>query len=397
VDSIASSSSSSQIALSAHHTTTTTAPQQEVVQEDRIKQSLAWNEAAGDVSVASHPDLDWVQRVGMNDLFSSITAGGLFRPNIMPRVGGGQQLNVCPPSLLPAAAASGRATVVAANDNLRLQNMLCLQDQQGQMRRLISRLNSPYWRDALFQHDGGGTFHSVSTLQAPILIGPSPGHTFTAHIPAAVPQPLTAPFIDQGRASAQTSTVLRLPCLLSNPFDVRVLSNHQCYLRQQVEVFAATRADTTAHVRGRNKRISLDQVGIQCHHCAHVPVPKRQTGSTYFPATLMGFYQAAQNMLSTHIQCGKCDALPQTVTQEFHRLLEHKKATSNGGRKYWAERMRELGLVDTDHGVFAAGNVPPHTRILPVDCVSVNKSTSGASGLKSKRSGPLKAPPPNRA
>jgi hypothetical protein len=232
---------------------------------------------------------------------------------------------------------------------------------------------------------------SPSILQAPI----ATRNASTARMPTA-PRTFTASSTDQEGYRAKITSV-RLPCTLSNPFDVRVLSNHQSYLRQQIEVFAASMADVSAHVRGRNKRIVLDQVGIQCRHCAHVPMQKRQMGSTYFPATLMGFYQAAQNMLSTHIQCGKCEALPKSVAQEFHRLLVLKKATSTGGRRYWAERIRELGLVDTDHGVFATGNVPPQARILPVDCASVNKSTSGAIGTKSKRPGlqHLKAPPPN--
>jgi hypothetical protein len=346
------------------------------------EQNLAWNLVGGLASVTSHP---W-SRSGMYPLDSTSTlsaTGGLFLP-YTPR---DLQQNACPPSL-PTLAAPDMFRLP------RLPNTPCLQDQQGHQQNepqephgLLTSLNSTYWRDALIQD--GDTLHSASTLQAPLV-------TFPATRVPPVPHTLTVPSIDQEGSNAQITWV-RLPCTLSNPFDVRVLSNHQCYLRQQIEVFVATMAHVTAHVRGRNKRIALDQVGIQCGHCAHVPMQKRQIGSAYFPATLMGFYQAAQNMLSTHIQCGKCESLPESVAQEFHRLLEHKKATSTGGQKYWAERIQELGLVDTDQGVFAAGNVPLHAKILPCDSSSSRMKKSDVAGTKSKHSLHLQAPPPNSA
>jgi hypothetical protein len=368
VDSIASS----QIALYAP----TTSLQRD---EERIAQNLPWHQVGDLASSASHPEFTWA-RAGINFVDALPVTGGLFLPNVHRNR---QQIVDTLPLFLPVM--SGQATL-PSNDILRLQSLRCLQDQrrhqqnQQQLRGLTARVNtvgSTLWSNALFQ-DASQQL-SASTWQDPLA--------------AAVPRMLAAPATFKEGSSAKAVS-MRLPCTLSNPFDVRVLSSHQTYLRQQIEVFAATTTDVAAHVRGRNKRILLDQVGIRCRHCGHMPMQKRQIGSTYFPATLMGFYQAAQNMLSTHIQCGKCESLPESVSQEFHRLLVLKKATSTGGRKYWAERIRELGLVDTDHGVFAADNVPPQARILPLDCVS---ATSGASGAKSKRSGALhlKAPPPN--
>jgi hypothetical protein len=141
---------------------------------------------------------------------------------------------------------------------------------------------------------------------------------------------------------------------LAHPLDRTVLSDHQVYLRMQIQVFVATKADIQCHVRGRNKRVQLGQVGIQCRHCAHIwPIARRKLGSVYFPATLQGFYQAAQNMCSVHLQCGKCTELPNAVKDEFIRLLVHKKGTTSmAGSKYWAGQLAALGLVDTEHGVF---------------------------------------------
>jgi hypothetical protein len=147
-----------------------------------------------------------------------------------------------------------------------------------------------------------------------------------------------------------------LPRMLAHPQDSVNLTSHQCFLRHQIEVFEATENDTTAHTRGRNKSVRLGQVGIRCHHCAHLPSAQRQKGSTYFPATMLGLYQAAQNMSSTHLQCGLCSEMNDRTRQEFVNLIPSKNNSSKGGRVYWAEHARLMGLVDTDQGIFLMGS-----------------------------------------
>jgi hypothetical protein len=143
-----------------------------------------------------------------------------------------------------------------------------------------------------------------------------------------------------------------LPMMLAHPQDSVNLTSHQCFLRYQIEVFEATEDDTTTHTRGRNKSVRLGQVGIRCRHCAHLPSARRQKGSTYFPATMLGLYQAAQNMSSTHLQCGLCSEMTDRTRQEFANLIPSKNNSSKGGRVYWAEQARVMGLVDTDEGIF---------------------------------------------
>ena len=147
-------------------------------------------------------------------------------------------------------------------------------------------------------------------------------------------------------------TSSRPPVLLSRPEDPRRLSEHQVLLRAQIEAFEATEDDISTHTRGRNKPIQLGQVGIRCKHCAHLPVARRQRGSTYFPASLIGLYQAAQNMSTTHMQCGLCTEMPESLKRDFVRLMATKMGSSGAGRPYWAESARQLGLVDTeDRGI----------------------------------------------
>mmetsp|Transcript_28004 Transcript_28004/g.68177 ORF Transcript_28004/g.68177 Transcript_28004/m.68177 type:complete len:347 (+) Transcript_28004:290-1330(+) len=142
-----------------------------------------------------------------------------------------------------------------------------------------------------------------------------------------------------------------LPRVLALPEDHDILSEHQIFLRSQIEAFCASRDDVSTHTRGRNKPVALGQVGIRCRHCAHVPVRQRQKGSTYFPASLLGLYQAAQNMCSTHMQSGLCDQMPLEVRQQFLQLLTSKVSGSGAGRPYWARSATKLGLVDTEDGI----------------------------------------------
>jgi hypothetical protein len=151
-----------------------------------------------------------------------------------------------------------------------------------------------------------------------------------------------------------------LPALLCRPTDSTRLSHLQLLLRQQIEAFQATESDLSTHVRGRNKSIKLGQVGIRCRHCAHVPAMNRYKGSTYFPTSVWGLYQASQNMCMIHLQGGQCTQMPPAVKVQFLQLADTKRAapSSGAGRTYWAEMAQQLGLVDTTDGIFFVRNLP---------------------------------------
>jgi hypothetical protein len=160
---------------------------------------------------------------------------------------------------------------------------------------------------------------------------------------------------------------LSLPiCLARLAVDEYKLSEHQNFLRQQIEAFPATEEDVTTHTRGRNKPILLGQVGIRCRHCAHLPVSRRQKGSTYFPSNKLGIYQAAQNMSTAHIQCGLCTEMPEAIKLKFMDIMSTKNpsCSSGAGRPYWAQSATQLGLVDTEEGIRFIRDLPPGIMIL---------------------------------
>lgn len=156
----------------------------------------------------------------------------------------------------------------------------------------------------------------------------------------------------------------KLPFCLAQPVDKFKLSEHQLFLRFQIEAFAATEDDVNTHIRGRNKRIILGQVGIRCRHCAHLPASRRQKGAAYFPANTMGLYQAAQNMSTAHIQCGLCPEMPEYIKEHFKGLIATKSFTSGAGRPYWAKSAKKIGLVNTEDGIRFIHDIPEGTALL---------------------------------
>lgn len=163
--------------------------------------------------------------------------------------------------------------------------------------------------------------------------------------------------MDQPQLSVPTTELgkdgfpLDLPFILALPDDSIWLSPHQVFLRQQIEVFRASKKDISTHRRGRNKPVLIGQVGIRCRHCAHISVDKVQKGSIYFPATLHGIYQAAQNMSTIHLQCGLCFQMPEAVRQKFSHLVSTKAGSSGAGRPHWERAAKNIGLVDTPNGI----------------------------------------------
>jgi hypothetical protein len=161
------------------------------------------------------------------------------------------------------------------------------------------------------------------------------------------------------------SIPLCLPVALARRDDALKVSSLQVLLRHQIEAFQATEEDATTHTRGRNKAVKIDQVGIRCRHCAHLPVLRRQKGSTYFPASVFGLYQASQNMSTTHMQNGLCSEMPDAIKAQFAHLVATKVSSAGAGRPYWAATAKELGLVDTEEGIYFIRNLPLGANILP--------------------------------
>ena len=148
---------------------------------------------------------------------------------------------------------------------------------------------------------------------------------------------------------------LRLPTVLYLSSDATSqLSDYQCLLRQQIEVFQAT-IDDVQYCASRhpikNRSIHEGQVGIRCKHCADLPEWERATGAVYYPGTIDMLYQAGQNLAKNHI-CGGCTLIPRDIQRLLSRMRsEFRRARL--GKKYWSRGARILGIYEDQemHGL----------------------------------------------
>ncbi|GKY90726.1 hypothetical protein MPSEU_000045900 [Mayamaea pseudoterrestris] len=217
------------------------------------------------------------------------------------------------------------------------------------------------------------TQHNMAALYAPSAsLGPSANST--RHI-----APITIANHPTGQGAA-------LPTLLAQPDDNLKLSSQQVFLRHQIEAFRACEDDILTHTRGRNKPVAIGQVGIRCRFCSHLQVARRQKGSTYFPASLNGLYQAAQNMNTSHMSSGICTEMPLAVKQEFLRLSTTKEQASAAGRPYWANAAAALGLVDTEDGIRHIDDVRARITAMGGSVPAVSVPTLAAAAVNAGNS-----------
>ena len=133
-----------------------------------------------------------------------------------------------------------------------------------------------------------------------------------------------------------------VPLALSSDEDF--VSEYQCVLRMHIEYFEATADDIASSARGRNKPISLGQVGIRCRHCAHLPRQDRCKAATYYPTKLDRIYQTALNLARIHFM-GACQDIPTEYRQLMQELCAGKTFMGTG-KEYWSEAAQLCGVVE---------------------------------------------------
>jgi len=155
------------------------------------------------------------------------------------------------------------------------------------------------------------------------------------------------------------------------PWDSQTLSEYQCLLRKQIELFEATEQDIHSSTKGRNKPIFLGQVGVRCVHCRSIKPEHRSRGATYYPATLGAMYQSGQTMAIRHLR-HHCARIPIYVRDRLF-MLKDGKSSAGGGKKYWSDAASVMGVFISDEG-FLRFKSPPTTKAAALS--DENKSTS---------------------
>jgi len=159
-------------------------------------------------------------------------------------------------------------------------------------------------------------------------------------------------YFEKRRAQAAEMLTGRLASPLYLSCDYLSLSEYQMLVRKQIELFEANCDDVDTNAQGRNKEITLGQVGLRCRHCSMLPQSERKRGSVYYPAKLDGIYQAAQNMASIHL-CEHCQSIPSDLREQLIQFRNDNggKKASGGGKQHWAEKAKALGVFEDETGL----------------------------------------------
>lgn len=153
------------------------------------------------------------------------------------------------------------------------------QEQQRHQQDLIGRLSQ-----GLQLHGGGGTqdAFTINPTSASAVVGVP--QTQDPKFPRT--NPVLTPQVAHTQEVAMAPDADCVPLALET--DRATLSEYQCLIREQIDLFAAKQADIDCSAQGRNRPIVIDQVGIRCRHCASLPSSRRSRGAVYFPARLSG-------------------------------------------------------------------------------------------------------------
>jgi len=208
----------------------------------------------------------------------------------------------------------------------------------------------------LFSNSFGTQITSHQSLTCPFATSPDTFHQ--KRVGALSNQPLayassgspTQPNRHGIQSDQPNQSVNQGPVELYMSCDEESLSDYQCLIRRQIELFTATSEEVGMTSRGRKKPLVLGRVGIRCKHCSSLPVSRRGCAAVYYPAKLQSVYQAAQNMATKHL-CGSCQKIPKETRDRLIALAPVPKSSAGSGKKYWSDGARVLGVHETDTGL----------------------------------------------
>lgn len=145
--------------------------------------------------------------------------------------------------------------------------------------------------------------------------------------------------------------------------DQEWLSDNDCFVRRNLEIFAATERDIALADVDRKIPIKVGQIGCRCVHCAvadqNSVMPHEQGISmrgtaVSFPYSISGIYEAVREFQRLHLE--SCPHLPDEVREKL-KTLKGSSSLSSVLRRYYVMAAKALGMCDTPEGIRAGGAV----------------------------------------
>ena len=140
--------------------------------------------------------------------------------------------------------------------------------------------------------------------------------------------------------------------LLAIPEDKDWLSDDQCFVRNNIEVFVATSTDAKVAIEERKYPIKPGWVGLRCIHCAKTPRGARDAAVCY-PYSVSGIYESVREFQRMHFE--KCPNLPPDIVAASRTVNKSSTTLSSVLRRYYVQSAKALGLVDMLEGGIRAG------------------------------------------
>ena len=174
--------------------------------------------------------------------------------------------------------------------------------------------------------------------------------------------------------------------------DQEWLSDHDCFVRRNLEVFTAGGKDVLTARADRKLGVTVGQVGIRCLHCA-VAVSRYSNGrrgargtAVVYPNSISSIFECVKELHRNHLE----DGCPHLRVDASLKILELKgsmaSSLSSVLRRYYVMAAKALGMVDCGkEGIRAGGmsqSVPltEHEYASASDRVSMSRDVPSLAG-----------------
>ena len=180
-----------------------------------------------------------------------------------------------------------------------------------------------------------------------------------------------------------TTTIPKPPIsstFLSVPEDKDWLSDIDCIMRRNLEVFCASHGDVIAAQAYCNVPIHIGQVGIRCRHCA-ASSDGAKSNAMCFPDSIDGIYDAVGELHKSHIE--SCSNIPADVSKEL-ASMKTSTSLSSVSKRYYILAAKTLGIIDTPQGMrMSRGKIFIPTTVDVTSKSSQDKVDNSSSTKKS--------------
>ncbi len=133
------------------------------------------------------------------------------------------------------------------------------------------------------------------------------------------------------------------------------LSDMDCFVRSNLEVFCATQNDVKFAESDSKYPITVGQIGIRCIHCA-MSLGGARGPAVHFPADVKSIYNHVREFHKMHLE--SCPCLPQEYKDKL-ATFKGSASLSSILRRYYIQAAEALGIHDTDDGMFGGGEAKP--------------------------------------